>query len=49
MSFEPDNKEHEVEVESNEEQIIQRLDAIVFLLETIANIEHGETKDFIGD
>ena len=42
--------EHESEIESGQDQIIKRLDAIIFLLETIANLEHGNTLNIIdGD
>jgi len=49
MSFEPDSEEHEREVESNFEQMIKRLDAIIFLLEIVTNTEHSATEDLMGD
>ena len=41
MSFEPDNLEHENENELLLANINNKLDAIIFLLEIIANIEIG--------
>lgn len=43
MSFEPDNLEHENENELLLSNINNKLDAIIFLLEIIANIEVGST------
>lgn len=43
MSFEPDNLEHENENELLLSNINNKLDAIIFLLEIIANIEIGST------
>jgi hypothetical protein len=43
MSFEPDNLEHENESESLLANINNRLEAIIFLLEIIANVEIGST------
>lgn len=43
MSFEPDSLEHENENESLLANINNRLDAIIFLLEIIANVEIGST------
>ena len=43
MSFEPDNLEHETENESLLANINNKLDAIIFLLEIIANVEIGST------
>lgn len=43
MSFEPDNLEHENENELLLANINNKLDAIIFLLEIIANIEIGST------
>lgn len=43
MSFEPDSLEHEFETESLLANINNKLDAIIFLLEIIANVEIGTT------
>ena len=44
MSFEPDNIEHENEIESDNEQIIALLKRAVFLLEIIADFDPGSTE-----
>ncbi len=51
MSFEPetDSVDHELEIESGNDQIISLLRAAVFLLEIIANVEPGTTIDNSGD
>lgn len=40
MSFKPDNPEHEDEIESDNEQIISLLKAILIGIEIIADTEH---------
>jgi hypothetical protein len=45
MSFEPDNVEHENEIESDNEQIIALLKRAVFLLEIIADFDPGSTEE----
>lgn len=50
MSFDIDDPDHKHELEADNDQIIARLDAIIFLLETIANLEHGNTLNMMdGD
>ena len=44
MSFEPDNDEHEREIEGDNEQIIALLQRAVFLLEVIADFEPGTSE-----
>lgn len=44
MSFEPDNDEHERELESDNEQIITLLQRAVFLLELIVDFEPGSSE-----
>jgi hypothetical protein len=48
MSFQPDDIEHEQELESDNEQIIALLKRAVFLLELIADFEPDGTRD-IGE
>lgn len=48
MSIDAENIDHSFEVEADNDQIIQRLDAIIFLLETVANVEHGETLNTVS-
>ena len=49
MSFEPDNPDHENELESDNKQIIRLLKTQVFLLEIIAGIGNGDAIDLIED
>ena len=48
MAIEGDNAGHETELENQNEQILSRLEAIIFLLEIIADVEIGETLKNIG-
>ena len=49
MSIEADSAEHETEVQTANDALIKRLDAMIFLLEIIANADTGSTLDMIGD
>lgn len=49
MSFVGDGTEHEVEIENDNEIIIKRLDAIIYLLEILTNQDIGSTKDNVGE
>ena len=49
MSFDPDNIDHEVELENDNEQIIKRLDAIIYLLEIVADQDHGSAIEIAGE
>ena len=49
MSIEADNLEHQTELETDNEKIIHRLDAVIYLLEIIASVDRGTTMDIVEE